>query len=171
MVFVTVFIIIISRANVGNWTALRVDLSSHIHHVFFSRPSDVVKTVFVIVFTSFGASETLHVVTCGFSTYFIIFSSCVLISALSCVICYSSSFLHRKFVLSSFCSFCCIVHLLFIVVLKCTNFCVFSMLFGYNVIGGCIFHVWEKFLLILCCFEVFFSCILALYGYNRLSCF
>ena len=102
MVFVTVFIIIISRANVGNWTALRVDLSSHIHHVFFSRPSDVVKTVFVIVFTSFGASETLHVVTCGFSTYFIIFSSCVLMSALSCVICYSSSFLHRKFVLASF---------------------------------------------------------------------
>ena len=63
------------------------------------------------------------------------------------------------------------VHLLFIVVLKCTNFCVFSMLFGYNVIGGCIFHVEGKFLLILRCFGVFSSCILALYGYNRLSCF
>ena len=61
MVFVTVFIIIISRANVGNWTALRVDLSSHIHHVFFSRPSDVVETVFVIVFTSFVICDLLHV--------------------------------------------------------------------------------------------------------------
>ena len=91
-----------------------------------------------------------------------------LISAFSCVICYSSSFLHREFVLSSFCSFCCIVHLLFIVVLKCMNFCVFSMLFGYNVSGGCIFHVWGKFLLILRCFEVFSSCILALYGYNMI---
>ena len=122
MFFVTVFIIIISRANVGNWTALRVDLSSHIHLVFFSRPSDVMKTVFVIVFTSFGVSETLHVVTCGFSTYFIIFSSCIFILSFWRVICCSSSFLHRKFVLSSFCSFCCIVHLLFIVFLKCTIF-------------------------------------------------
>ena len=139
MVFVTVFIIIISRANVGNWTALRVDLSSHIHHVFFSRSSDVMKTVFVIVFTSFGVSETLHVVTCGFSTYFIIFSSCIFILSFWRVICCSSSFLHRKFVLSSFCSFCCIVHLLFIVFLKCTNFCVFSMLFCYNVSGVAFF--------------------------------
>ena len=130
MFFVTVFIIIISRANVGNSTALRVDLSSHIHLVFFSRPSDVMKTVFVIVFTSFGVSETLHVVTCGFSTYFIIFSSCIFILSFWRVICCSSSFLHRKFVLSSFCSFCCIVHLLFIVFLKCTFFACFRCYFA-----------------------------------------
>ena len=67
MVFVTVFIIIISRANVGNWTALRVDLSSHIHHVFFSRPSDVVKTVFVIVF------RCVRNIACCYMWFFYIF--------------------------------------------------------------------------------------------------
>ena len=73
MVFVTVFIIIISRANVGNWTALRVDLSSHIHHVFFSRPSDVVKTVLVI-FLHFSVRQKhcmlLHVVFLHISSFF-----------------------------------------------------------------------------------------------------
>ena len=63
MVFVTVFIIIISRANVGNWTALRVDLSSHIHHVFFSRPSDVAKSDF----SSF-LHRLLYAIHCMFVT-------------------------------------------------------------------------------------------------------
>ena len=144
------------------------------HRIFITFSSVGRATSRKVIFHLFYIVRCMWIIACCYMWFFYIvhhFFILRLISAFSCVICYSSSFLHRKFVLCSFCSFCCIVHLLFIVVLKCMNFSVFSMLFGYNVSGGCIFHVWGKFLLILRCFEVFSSCILALYGYNRLSCF
>ena len=143
MVFVTVFIIIISRANVGNWTALRVDLSSHIHHVFFSRPSDVVKTVFVIVFTSFGTLETLHVVICILPGWFIRFSSLVCVLTFLHVIWYGSSSFRRAF--------------------EILYFCAFSWLCDYNVFGNVLFIWYAHVLLILYCLGMIFMIFLNLH--------
>ena len=49
------------------------------HHFFISCPSDFMEKWFFIFFTSWFSTVILHVVTCILFTYFIFFSSCVLI--------------------------------------------------------------------------------------------
>ena len=134
------FIVIISRVGVANSSAVHFDVSSHSHRVFLSRPSDVAKTVFSSFFTSFVVCKSLHVVSYVFlqsSSFFHLAFSFYHFGELFAVV---HRFCIASFDLSNFCSFCCIVHLVFIVILENIYLACFSCLFYYNIIESCIFH-------------------------------
>ena len=140
---------------------------------YFSNASILISHRIFITFSSVGRATSRKVI---FHLFYIVCYMRFIACLLHVIFLHSSSFFHlafeflhfcwffgviHRFCIASltwqvFCSFCCIVHLLFIVVLKCMNFCVFSMLFGYNVIGGCIFHVWGKFFINIAVFRSIF---------------
>ena len=97
---------------------LRFDFSSHFHHVFLSRPSDVAKTVFSsFLHRSLYVNQCvlLHVVFLHRSSFFHLAFSFYHFGELFAVV---HRFCITSFDFSNFCSFCCIVHLLFIVILE-----------------------------------------------------
>ena len=134
------FIIITSRVGVANSSVFHFDVSSHSHRVFLSRPSDVAKTVFSsFLHRSLYMNQCmlLHVVSLHRSSLFHLAFSFYHFGELFAVI---HRFCIVRFDFSKFCSFCCGVHLLFIVFLENIYFACFSCLFSYNVIEDCVFH-------------------------------
>ena len=124
------FIVITSRVGVANSSAFHFDVSSHFHRVFLSRPSDVAKTVFSsFLHRSLYVNQCmlLHVVFLHSSLFFHLAFSFYHFGELFAVV---HRFCIASFDLSNFCSFCCIVHLLFIVVLGSIYFACFRVYFA-----------------------------------------